>query len=205
MPANLRAAKDPAAAAAALGKAAAAHKADGYNWSLLAYAQPEMPADASPTEQYVLATSLIGYEAAWASPLYNVVTNLCSKEGVADAGVRQNCEALADLLISHGTTLIDLSIGASIGSNLGWPSERLKHLSQERNALMQVLMEPMASDGSDQWDCNHVRSGNELLRQITRIGELGAAREALEGSGETVEELAQQRRAQHEEASSAAP
>jgi hypothetical protein len=213
-----RAANDAAGAADALGRAAAAHKSDGYNWSLLSYAQPEMPADVTPTEQYLLATRMIGYEAAWSMPQYPLATKLCTPESVADDSERRNCGALAELLVSHGTTLIDLSVGASIGSHVGWPSERLDPLRQERNALMQVLVEPMAPDYSDQWDCNHVRIGNELLKQIARLGELGAAREALERSGATIEELAQRhaefvekitaearRRAQDQDASNASP
>ena len=186
-----RAANDTAAAAAALGRAAAAKRVDSYNSSLLGYSQPEMPPEATPTEQYLLAASLIGYEAAWATPHYSVATKLCSVEAVSDDHVRQNCDALAELLVSRGTTLIDLSIGAAIGSRVGWPSERLRQLSQERNALMQVMMQPMAPYNAEPWDCGHVRVGNELLKQVARLGELGAARDALERSGETVEELAQ--------------
>jgi hypothetical protein len=186
-----RAANDAAAAAAALGRAAQAHRVDSYDSSLLGYARSEMPPDATPTEQYLLSTSMLGYEAAVPMPYYTVATKLCSAETVSDDGARQNCDALAELLVSRATTLLDLVVGASIGSHVGWPSERLRHLSQERNALMQVLMAPMAQDNADPWDCNHVRLGNELLKQIVRLGELGAARDALERSGETIEELAQ--------------
>jgi hypothetical protein len=56
---------------------------------------------------------------------------------------------------------------------------------------MQSLMQPMATVSTDPWDCNSVRLGNELVRQIARLGELGAARDALERSGETVQEMAQ--------------
>ena len=214
-----QAANDAAAASAALGRAAAAHRANSYSSSLVSYAQSEMPPDATPTEQYLMATSLIGYEAAWSTPHDNVATKLCSVDAVSDDGVRQNCAALAELLISHGTTLIDLGIGAGIGSHVGWPSERLRQLSQERDALMQVLMEPIPTNNAEPWDCDHVRLGNELIKQVVHLGELGAARDALERSGETVEELAkrqaefmekirteaQQQRARDESEASSAP
>jgi len=185
------AANDAAGATDALGRAAAAHKTDSYNWSLFAYAQPEMPADATPFEQYYLATELIGYEAARFEPQYTVASNLCSADAVQDERVRQPCDALAELLVSRGTTLLDLGVGKSIGAHVGWPSERLTGLTQEGNALMQSLMQPMATVSTDPWDCNSVRLGNELVRQIARLGELGAARDALERSGETVQEMAQ--------------
>jgi hypothetical protein len=186
-----RAANDAAALTDALGRAAAAHKTDSYNWSLFAYAQPEMPAAATPFEQYYLATELIGYEATWFGPQYTVASKLCSADAVQDERVRQPCDALAELLVSRGTTLLDLGIGESIGAHVGWPSERLTALTQERNALMQSLMQPMATGSTDPWDCTSVRLGNELVRQIARLGELGAARDALERSGETVQEMAQ--------------
>src|SRR5271166_1020599 len=132
-----RAANDAAAQMDALGRASMAQKIDSYNWSLFAYAQPEMPADATPFEQYYLATELIGYEASWFGPQYTVASKLCSADAVQDGRVRQPCDALAELLVSRGTTLLDLGVGKSIGSHLGWPSERLTGLTQEANALMQ--------------------------------------------------------------------
>lgn len=57
--------------------------------------------------------------------------------------------------------------------------------------MMQVIEQATPGSNDDRWTCESVRRGNAYMGQRIRMGELGAARDALEHSGETVPELAQ--------------
>jgi hypothetical protein len=181
---------DSAAAADAFRQAAKAHKYDAYNDSLYSFAEPEMPQDATPLERSYLATEVIGIESTLRPP-YQVATKHCSADAVRAPDIRQQCNALAELLVNGGTTLLDLGVGKNIGARVGWPTARVNGLALEQDALMQAIMEATRSDNDNLWTCDGVRRLNAYVVQRVRLGELGAARDVLERSGETVEAMAQ--------------
>ena len=179
---------DGTAETAAFRRAAEAHKSDSYGSSLYAFAQAELPVDSTPLQRLYLATELIGYEAAWPEPQYRAALKHCPIEAMQDASVRQTCDSLAELFTSKGTTMLDLLVGRRLGERVGWSADRIAALTQEWNALMQSF----TSDGGDgPWNCNRVQLRNEFIGEIARLGEVAAAREALEGSGNSVAEAAQ--------------
>jgi hypothetical protein len=179
---------DGAAEAAAMGHAAQAHQYETYNGSLLAFAEPAMPGDVTAVDRWYLATEIIGVEAAMPMP-YQPLSQYCSRDAMNDAGVRGRCNALAELLVTRATTLLDLSAGKSLGARAGWPAERVEKLTQQLNASMQVLNQAVPSDQDQQWSCDGVARGNAFMSERVRLGEFGFAREAIERSGETVAEL----------------
>jgi hypothetical protein len=183
-------ARNGAAEADAFTRAAAAHKVDSYGNSLYAFAEPSIPQDATPLDRSYLAVELIGVETATVAP-YGPVIRHCSADAMNSTNVRQQCNALAELLLTHGTTLLDLSVGKTIGAHAGWPAERLNELTLELQALQQATTEAASPDGDNPWTCTNVRSFKAYMTQRVRLGELAAARDALERSGETVDELAQ--------------
>ncbi len=61
---------------------------------------------------------------------------------------------------------------------------------QEQHALMQATMQQTPSDTDMLWTCDAVGRLNAYMVQRVRLGELGAARDILERSGESVEEMA---------------
>jgi hypothetical protein len=85
--------------------------------------------------------------------------------------------------------LLDFLRGLAIGKHAGWPKERVNALTEEKNALMQVSMQ-VIPENADPWSCESVNRINAFMSQVDRLGEMGATREALERSGETVAELA---------------
>jgi hypothetical protein len=182
---------DSTAEADAFSHAASAHTVDSYSDSLYAFAEPEMPQDVTPLERSYLATEIIGVEAAVGSPQYAAASEHCSVDAMQDAEVHQQCEALAELLVTKGTTLLDLSLGKNIGARAGWTSERVNGLTQELHALIQVIMQVTPSDNENPWSCDNVHRSNAYVAQRARLGEIGAARDALDRSRETVQALAQ--------------
>jgi len=205
--------KDVAAEAAAFSQAARAKKSDAYNFSLYAYSELEMPSDVTPLERWYLSTEVVGIEAATAALHYHVAGKHCSAALMSDDGIRQQCDALAELFVSKGTNLLDLSIGTSLGARAGWSHSHVAGLTEERDALMQAIAQATPSSNDDLWTCDGVHRGNAYMGEWVRLGEIGAAREAVAHSGRSVSELAQKQRdymdqirlnaQQHEESSPA--
>jgi hypothetical protein len=186
-----RAGHDAGAEANAFSQAAKAHKVDSYGDSLFAFADPELPQDATPLERSYFASEIIGVEAALWAPQYGIANQHCSLEAMQDSNVRQQCDSLAQLLVRKGTTLLDLGVGRRIGARAGWPGERVNEVLQEQHALMQAINQVTPSDNDKLWTCDAVNRVNAYMVQRVGLGEVGAAREVLERSGETVEAMAE--------------
>ena len=113
---------------------------------------------------------------------------------MSDDGIRQHCDALADLLVRKGTNLLDLSVGTNMGARAGWSRDRIAVLTEERDAFMQAIAQATPSSNDDLWTCDGVHRGNAYMDEWVRLGELGAARESADRSGEPMSELAQKQR-----------
>src|SRR5258706_13993744 len=99
-----------------------------------------------------------------------------------DDNVRQQCGALAELLVTKGTTLLDVSIGATLGARVGWPKGRVDGLTQDRGALMQMIQQAAPASNDNQWTCNGAERGNAYVHERVQLGELGWARQTRERS-----------------------
>jgi hypothetical protein len=186
-----RASHDDVAEGDAFSHAAAAAKIDSYSDSVFAFAAPELPQDVTPLDRSYLFTEVIGVEAGYGLPFYGVASHHCSGEAMQNGTVRQQCASLAELLVTKGTTLLDFAVGASIGTRAGWPRDRVSKLLLEQHAFMQAIVERTFADDDKRWTCGAVNRLNAYVVQKVRLGELGAAREELERSGESVEAMAQ--------------
>jgi len=187
--AKARREKDGAAEAAAFAHAAQAHQYESYNWSLFSFAQAAMPGDVTAADRWHLTTTVIGAEAAMPMP-YQPLFQYCSRDAMADATVRRQCNALAELMVNKATTLSEFSMGKSLGARVGWPADVVDHLTQEMQASMQAILQMTPSDPEQQWNCDSVARGNAYMSEWDQLGERGLARQAIERSGETVAELA---------------
>jgi len=168
---------DTQAESAAFVQAASAHKIESYDDSFIQSAQSEIPQDATPLDRAALTITLIGYQAAWARPDLRESTDYCSTDALQQGETRKQCNAIAELFINHGTTLIDLSFGRRLGVRVGWSPARLSTLLQEQAALMRFA----TAEERDPWSCENVARLNERMDKRMQLGELEALRE-LEGS-----------------------
>ena len=180
-------AKDVVAENAAFSKAAKSTMIDGYAWSLFPNAESLLPVGATPLDRYLLTVYVIGVEASLPLPY---VPMHCSAEAVKDKVVRTQCSALAELMVSKGTTLIELSLGISIGARAGWPASRVEALRQRKDALMALMISrDNPPSPKDQWTCQTIERGNAFMKDWARVGEIGALQLELERSGKTLSEL----------------
>jgi hypothetical protein len=182
---------DDDAEAQAFGRAAKASMSDSYSYSMYAYAEPELPNDLTPTQRSFLAVDVIGIEAATGHLEYGAALKHCSVEAMRDSNVRQQCSSLAELWVTRGTTMLDFATGRSIGARAGWPAQRVNDLEIRQDALMHTMGETGPQGNDDAWSCDAVRRSNAYVGLMARMGEMAAARDALERSGESVAELAQ--------------
>ena len=185
------AANDTAAEKDAFSRASNAHKVDSYDDSLFTVSTSTLPEDATPLERSFIGVKLIGVEAATPAPQYSVALHYCSVGAMPDVDVKQQCDALAELMVGRGNNMITFAIGEAIGKRVGWPAARVDALEQEKNAMMQAQRQFEPGD-ADQWSCASVKRFNDYLELRGRFGEIELARELRERSGESVEELARE-------------
>jgi hypothetical protein len=179
---------DGTAEADAMAHAAQAHEYEPYNWSVFSFTEAAIPKDVTATDRWILATQVIGVEAAMPMP-YQPLFQYCSRDAQSDVAVRRQCSALAELMVSKAATLVDSSVGKSLGARVGWSAERIDSLAQEMKASMWAINEMTGMDPKQQWSCDSVARGNAYMSQFVELGERGLARQAIENSGETVAEL----------------
>jgi hypothetical protein len=99
--------------------------------------------------------------------------------------------------------LADLKLGIDIGIRLSWPKDRVDALTDERDALLQVAAEmgsrlPTRTHNNDALYCNDLKRYNDYYSQVALLGELVTARNALNKSDMTIQEMAHKRRATQE-------
>jgi len=163
---------DAQAEATAFARAAATHKVDNSSDSLLSFGLMELPQDIPPAEKAGLAIELVGYEAAWGGPELSEISRYCSADALRRDEAHKECDAVAELLVNHGGTILNLGLGVRIGERVGWSSERLQEISRERDALIRLL-----PDERQGWSCETVYRENEFIDKRAQLGELGALRD----------------------------
>ena len=149
------------------------------------------PSAVPPLERLLMSVEVIGVQAAEVPPL-NATVKYCSTAELRSGNRRQTCEALADLLVNRGDTLLDLGVGRAVGEKLGWSADRVAALRDEGLALMALQTEQLA--GKQPYSCASAEILMAHFAQVTRLGELVAMRELLRRSGKSIEALAGQRR-----------
>jgi hypothetical protein len=65
-----------------------------------------------------------------------------------------------------------LGVGVRLGASVGWPQERVKRLSQERDALFALIAGQPRADS-----CESINRANAFFEKRAQLGELEALRE----------------------------
>jgi hypothetical protein len=182
--------RDAVAEAAAFKRAAAAQNYDSYVMAPMVMAEPAIPQDATSWQREYLYIQEMGVVATWAIPI-NQSTKYCEQFAAADADVQRQCSAVARLVLSKGTSLVDLALGSAIGKRAGWPEKQLASLRYEREALLAVAVN--LDPTLQHWSCEAVEKFAAFPKDVTQLGEVGAARQRLNQSGKSPNELKQER------------
>jgi hypothetical protein len=184
--ARAHARSDQAAVFEAISHAALAHSIDFGHDALLAYASIGMPPETSRLERAAFFDRLIGQKGGEGPVRALSIGQYCTEKAEQQPSVRQQCEALAELMADHGHNTTDLSTAATLGARLGWAPERIAAVQQETLAVFRVE----SHSQKDPWRCDDVRAVNEFADVQARSGELAAARAAISKSGKSIPQLA---------------
>jgi hypothetical protein len=151
--------------------AAQAQKIENPGELLLSLARSEMPPDLSPLEKSATAIEFIGYEAASVGPLVEP-RRYCTANASQQSKIHAQCDALATLLVDHGQTLLEFSLGQRLGAEMGWSQQRLSELAQERTTLIRLFPD----EGANPWSCETVSRENAFFEKRMELGEMQALR-----------------------------
>jgi hypothetical protein len=132
---------DEASAHEALSRAARG-SSSRLGWSdVLRLAQSPSLQALPAVERELLVIDLIGVMASTTASGGLSAAVLCSQTAVESPQRRRDCGDVAQVLLDHGETLIELGIARAIGKRVGWDDERLNALEQELAALNDALAE----------------------------------------------------------------
>jgi hypothetical protein len=180
---------DLAAVNEAMYRISKAHTSDMPWTALPSLAAKHLPADA-PALTKAAITSQLMEVASHSVPRHQTATQYCAAARPNDANRQQVCSAIAEVLTTKGTSLVDLSVGIAVAEYAGWPAERVAALRQERDAMEQVGAS-MPRTVQDKVNCTVIQKHAELIDELGKHGEVGTMRRHIQRSGLTVAELAQ--------------
>ena len=138
-----------------------------------------------PVERQVLAADLIGVGSLLVNNGLMAISRLCSTDALTAPQRRQECGAVAGLMIEHGDTLMEHGIGIGLARRSGWPTDRVNALADEQRALSEAFVEE-TNFGFDQpgpmtmaQACETYRRVEASFALVSNGNEMQAARRAL--------------------------
>ncbi len=181
--------KDEAALRTALLKASRARTSDSHGSSTLQMAeQPAARAlDAAPRLVYL--SQLLGVYAALPTPPHLAVSQACSEERLTDPDRKALCGDLATMMTERSASLVELSLGTTIGERAGWPDERVRRLRDEKDAIFFIGQVGWVAE--DVHSCRFLEQLEARTKELATLGEVPSARKDLAASDRSAAELAQ--------------
>ena len=197
--------RDDDGVAAALHRASTATLVKQRQLDFAALALAALPPDLAPTERTPALVAALGLHGALGVSGHQAARSYCAKPLLADANRRQTCAALAELLVGHGHSFIDLAIGRRIGESAGWTPERVERVSARLDALNMALHHTIEKAPGGLVGCAAFQAAERFHRDVALHGEPSAAEALLRRSGVSdVEVLSRYRQRQAERAAAQA-
>jgi len=165
---------DPAGVDAALQRASKARKLEPYMGTPLRPMDTAAVRSAPPLEANAALGFLAGLAAATPFPNLQLVTQYCAQAAKGAAQRKQVCSDLAEVFAERSTVLLGITIGAKLGEQAGWPSERIAPVSARMKALQQV----QAPDQTNPYSCAALERQRRYFADFARLGEVAAAERA---------------------------
>ena len=181
--------KDEAALRAALLKASRARTSDSRGSSTLQMAEHPAARALAAAPRLVYLSQLLGVYAALPTPPHLAVSRACSVEGLADPPRKKLCGDLATMMTERSTSLVELSLGTTIGERVGWPVERVRRLRDEKDAIFFIGQAGWVAE--DVHSCRFLEQLEVRTKELSSMGEVPSARQRLAASDRSVADLAQ--------------
>ena len=174
-------AQEPLARDEALHGMALSRRADFADRRLAAVVDAGLPADIPPYLRVVLAVLLTGIDAAQSMPSLQALQRACDAPALKDSNRRQQCAALAGVMLGNGSSLTTLALGTRLGQHAGWPAERVQALRAELAVLPALHWQAMVTD--QPYGCSAVAGMRRWLAGTEQMGELGWLRQQRLATG----------------------
>lgn len=181
--AEAHARQDSDGVAAALHRATAATTVKQRQFDFASLALAALPPSLPPAERTSTLVALIGLQAALGALPYRATTAYCARSLMADANRRQTCDAVAELLVGKGHSLIDFAIGRRIGEAAGWPRERVELLAARSEASMHAFNDALSAAPGGMVGCAAFQLAEQWHHDIALRGERAAAEALLARAG----------------------
>ncbi|MBX3621874.1 MAG: hypothetical protein KF891_18030 [Rhizobacter sp.] len=188
--ADAQARGDSAGVAEAMYRVSHASRSDARWGALVGVVLARVPADTGLLAKAGLAMDVAAVDTRAEIPLV-AASQYCSVPAVRDANRQQVCAAVAEVLATRGSTLVEASLGATLGQRVGWPAERVAAAADERDAMAQLSRLPQPPGV---WSCAGLVKVLSQLTEVGQHGELAALRAALKRSPDGVATLARRYR-----------
>jgi hypothetical protein len=175
---------------AALLKASRAKTSDSHGSRTLQLAEHPAARALAAAPRLVYLSQLLGVYAALPTPPYVAVSEACSVERLAAPARKTVCADLATMMTERSVSLVELSLGTTIGERAGWPLERVRQLRDEKDAI--IFIGQLGWVAEDVHSCRFLEQLESRTRDLAMMGEVPSARKRLADSDRSVGELAQQ-------------
>jgi hypothetical protein len=180
--------KEDTALIAALHRASRA-KTSEYEWAaILALAEHPRATALDPAARLVFLSTLIGIYSAFPTPAYLAVGQACAADRIGEPQRRQLCSDLATMMTERSGSLLEFSLGTSIGERVGWPPARVQRLRDEKDAIFMVSTQDWSA--YDVHSCRFLEQIEARTREFATLGELRAGRQRVSASGRPENALA---------------
>jgi hypothetical protein len=195
--------RDRGSLEAAMNRASKSRYSDPHQDEISGFLASDALGEQSPPVQIQLAVALIGIEAAIASPYVQVLPQYCSAAAQADPNRVQTCSDLAAVLIEHGRTELEVSIGGKVAESVGGTDPRLSALRDEADAMRwqwgQMLKSLQDRIQNNDWlSCDSLQGLRRKTAAELQFGKAGYLRRELAASGITTTQAAQRWRAERQ-------
>ena len=180
--------KDDTALIEALHRASRA-KTSEYDWAaILALAEHPRATALDPASRLVFLSTLIGIYSAFPTPAYLATGQACAADRLGEPQRRQLCSDLATMMTERSGSLLEFSLGTTIGERVGWPPARVQQLRDEKEAIFMVSAQDWIAD--DVHSCRFLEQIEARTREFATLGELRAGRQRVAASGRPANALA---------------
>jgi hypothetical protein len=188
---------DRSALEAALHRASKARYSDSHLEQISQFLASDLVAAQSPPVQFQLAFLLLGVEPAF-HPDYQVLTQYCSVAAQTDPNRVQTCTDLAETLVDHSRTAVEVVTGAKLAEPTS-SDPRRSALIDKADAIRWQWWQWLKSQPQDvPISCESLQVLHRRLASEVQLGESGRLRQELAAGGLTTSEAAQQYRAERQ-------
>lgn len=135
-----------------------------------------VPGDIPGYLQSALAVDAMSHDVAFPAPPFALVLERCQRK--PGGGAPAACDSLARLLLERSDSVQGLMLGRELGEHLAWPTERLRRIEQDIEAL-QKQEAHWSVDAQRPLGCETVDGQRSHIAAVEREGELAVLRRNL--------------------------